>query len=107
RLVAAQAEQFAGTMQSLNHFGSPWQELRAFDQDRGMMRPIARQIGREIAAGHRLRQQVVRPPADEALDLIYGHWLQAMTTANMIDAGRDRIVTVGERAIEIEDHRGE
>src|SRR5437879_3841290 len=71
-----------------------------------MMRAIAGEIVREVAARNSVRQQIIGAAADEAFHLVNGERRQTALAAHVIDAARDRAVAVGKGAVEIEEDGG-
>ena len=67
-----------------------------------MMRPVPRQVNRHVRAGNRVSKQMLRPSPDVRFHVVRRKRAVSAKLSQMIDASRDRIVAVGEGAIEIE-----
>src|SRR5262249_57703459 len=68
-----------------------------------MMCPVASEVRFQINSGDRALEQVNRPSSHMATDLRLGQRRQLVASADVIHAVGDRLVTVDQGAVEIED----
>jgi hypothetical protein len=105
RLVAAQGHALAGALQALEDF------LRAVEQaghllhHRRVVQAVERLVARRVADADGMRQQMAGTVADVPAHLGHRQRYQPVGCPDMIDAGGDRVVTVGQGAVEVEEHR--
>jgi len=99
--VTAQAESQTPVMQQMQYFGSAGKEASAAVQYARMMLAIGGAVGFEVAGRYGSRQQSAGAATDPAFHFVDFERRQAVEAADMVDAGGDRWIAVGQGAVEV------
>lgn len=105
KFVAADGDLHAKFVQSLESLARSRQKMCTLDEHRRMMLPIEIDGAFGFNSGHNLFEQIRQTTADVRFNLVLRKRRQPVDRADMIDAGGDRGIAVGQCAVKVEDHR--